>query len=209
MDTSLQTILHLYGEAPGPVPAGDPDAAALAEARFWMDHRPRVRPDAATLSAIFEAAAPPAPLAPGVRTDRAPVARRRLRRAGVVAGLLTSVTLAVAVVVPLVWAPAALVAPPAAAVSVPPAAPAISNRAAEAVAEITPAAAPESAPAQQKPASAALAWEGDRARLDALARKTAQLRARLDSTLWQAPGADLTLGSGAPGRFTPASAGGQ
>ncbi len=199
MDPQLQTILRLYGEAEAaPEAASDPDAAALAEARFWMDHRPRVRPDAAVLEAIFAAAAPPTHTRPGQRADRAPVARRRtLRRAAALVAVSLSVVVAL-VVVPFTSSP------------VPDAAPGV---AAEYVAPLPVADLPEAVsteevlavPTQAAPAPpAALAWDSDRAALDALERKTAELRARLDSTLWDAPGADLRLGTSGPGVFTQA-----
>lgn len=207
MDQSLQNILHLYDEAEGPVPSGDPEGQALREARFWMDHRPRVRPDAATLDALFAASEQARHVSPGARRpDRAPVAHRRTRRASVLVGLALS--LAAVAVLPTVMpgeTPVASPQPVAHQVVAEPDEPAVATVSVEADV-MAPA---EAIAPQQKPA-AVLAWEGDRAHLDAVARKTAELRARLDSTLWDAPAADLTLrGRSQPGAYTQASSGGQ
>lgn len=210
MDQPLQNILHLYGEADGPVPTGDSDAQALQEARFWMDHRPRVRPDSATLDAIFAASEQAHAVTPGVRRpDRGPVAHRKTRRASVLVGLALSLAAAVAVVptlMPQVTPDQSDPQPVAERVHESPLP--VTLEAVSIEAEVL---APAEAPPEpvQKPA-AVLAWEGDRAHLDAVARKAADLRARLDSTLWDASGADLSLqGRGRPGAFTEANAGGQ
>lgn len=84
MDASHQTLLRLYGEPlPVGLPPQPPDEAEflmLAETKAWMDARPprTLVPDASALDAIFRAAAhgsPDGEATPGLRHDRAPLAR--------------------------------------------------------------------------------------------------------------------------------------
>lgn len=85
MDKKLQIVQGLYesgadGRAENPVGLdGQEELAreyqAMSQAKFWMDHRRPLRPEAETIDSIVEAAAAAATgqLPKGVRTDRAPL----------------------------------------------------------------------------------------------------------------------------------------
>lgn len=84
MDTRLQIVERLYSEGednhvPHPIGSDEEKLArefqAMSRAKFWMDHRRRVRPDAATIDRVVEAAASAGRGAvPGVvRPDRSPL----------------------------------------------------------------------------------------------------------------------------------------
>lgn len=212
MDKPLQTLLRLYGEAAPSGEAASAEDAALADLKTRLDARPRVRPDAAVLDAVFAAAAhyaPPQPT-PGVRHDRLPVRPRHrwMRRAAWLAAPVCAVLMAVLVLpeAPTAIAPAA---PTVAAAPPEPAPAAVATVLPEGEALPAPAEArPKvAAPPAEKAAAPALAWEDDTEarKLEAIRSRMATLQARLDSVIWDAPGQRLGLpqGQGA-GRFTQA-----
>lgn len=237
MDAPDHTLLHLYGEAAPlgqePVFRPDPaeeaaDRAALAEAKGWLDARPRVRPSADVLDAVLRAAAHGSPAGahePGVRYDRGPVRpARRLRRAWALVGATCALAAGGFFVTvgpsPRAEAPAppAVASAPAAQVPAPlayeVAAAPVALPALASVAAPTPAPIPVAEPVAAAPAAPAVrpepSWrDADTdARVLAAEARTARLRARLDSTLWDVPALSAPLALPAPssaGRFTTAS----
>ena len=234
MNPSLQTILRLYREPlpPEVTPAHAPAAevAALADVRDALDARPRARPDAAVLDAVFRAAAhgsPTGAAAPHARHDRGPARppRRRVRHAWLAAALGALGTLAVAFVgmsgagtggtgqgtpapvvaerVPLPVAPAPAVAAPAAP-SAETAALAVPAAPAPDPAPALAAVAAPAPPAPDAPDVEAPTWQGHEAdaALAGLEGRAARLRGRLDSTLWEKPAVSLDLPAATPGAFT-------
>ena len=233
MDASHQTLLRLYGEPlPVGLPPQPPDEAEflmLAEAKAWMDARPprALAPDASALDAIFRAVAhgsPDGEAAPGVRYDRAPLARpNRFSRAWTLvasSGALAALGV-FAIAVPL-RAPSGDASGTSVTVATAPVATAAPTPAAEAPTALSLralAAAPVAAPPPSAPAMASappapraavatsrtatppaaksapvLKPDVDGAIAEAQAR-AARLRARLDSAAWDAPAIAPSLGA--------------
>lgn len=107
MDKQLQLIAHLYDEANGDCEPlrellKDPELAseyrALSEARFAVDHGPRVRPDPSVVNAIVRKASV-ATSGSLARADRAPLRRLGRRHRLVAAGLALAAVVALTVMV--------------------------------------------------------------------------------------------------------------
>ena len=109
MEKKIQLLRYLYGEAEDSAELRkllqDPEIMeeyqTLSEAKFWLDHVKRERPDPHVLDQIREAAAQGGVVAPSrpSRRDRAPLARRRIVRTPVFRYASTVLVLFIAVAI--------------------------------------------------------------------------------------------------------------
>ncbi|MBO6575297.1 MAG: hypothetical protein JJ896_07780 [Rhodothermales bacterium] len=106
MDKELQLIEHLYDEVSPDTPPlrellEDPDLSseyqALSQARFVMEHRPRVRPHASVVNAVVRGATPGH--ATDARADRPALRRLILHRRTLSGALALAAVLALTVMV--------------------------------------------------------------------------------------------------------------